>query len=189
MLRRRRPHDALPVVFDFFFEEDECSVKTATPAVTSATTAYLYSGYRFRKIETCSAMTGRSLQLFAKMNVIYPTCFKLAYPNGEARDEVTATKSRGHAIFGVGKSFGVLGFDLELYTRYTYPTRNANADCIVLRKIEKENISGELAGPYDVVVMRSWRTAQVRLLTVRNGQLYARCRNLQRSVDSRHTYY
>lgn len=78
---------------------------------------------------------------------MYPTCFKLAYPNGEAKDEVIATRSNGYTMLDDGNSFGVAEVDRELNRRYAYPTRNAKADCIVLRKIEKENISGELAGP------------------------------------------
>lgn len=34
---------------------------------------------------------------------------------------------------------------------------------MVLRKTEKVNFSGEEAGPYAVVVIRSWRRAQERL--------------------------
>lgn len=55
---------------DFFFDDELCKVKTATPVVTSATTRYLYSGKRFRKMVRCKNITGRSLQDLARMNVM-----------------------------------------------------------------------------------------------------------------------
>lgn len=46
MNRRKRPHMELflRALGEDVFLEGWCSVKTATPAVTSATTRYLYSG-------------------------------------------------------------------------------------------------------------------------------------------------
>lgn len=82
MLRRKRPQVLLPEtpsLFEvFLLLVGWCRVKSATPDVTSATTAYLCNGYFLRKTPTCSAMTGTSLQDFARMKVMYPTCFREA---------------------------------------------------------------------------------------------------------------
>lgn len=54
----------------FFFDEELCRVKTATPAVTRATTRYLYRGKRLRNMVRCKNITGRSLHDLARMNVM-----------------------------------------------------------------------------------------------------------------------
>jgi len=47
------------------------------------------------------------------MKVMYPTCFSEAYPNGEAREEVTATRRRGKRILREGIIGGADGADRE----------------------------------------------------------------------------
>lgn len=68
-------------------------------------------------------------------------CFKLAYPNGEAKLLVTAINSRGNRIFCDGKMGGtlrapVLGSFGADKTRYKRPDIAAKADWTVFRKIE-----------------------------------------------------
>lgn len=72
MKRRNRPYRERPLfVFAaaFLLVPGWCRVNVATPKVTRRTTAYLYSGYRFRNIVRWRNMTGRSLQDFARMKV------------------------------------------------------------------------------------------------------------------------
>lgn len=93
-------------------------------------------------------------------------CFRLAYPNGLASDDVTAIKKSGMSIALEGNIAGTLRFEVlgsrgADETRYAKPVRAANADWMVLRKMEY--VKRACVGPYVVVVMRSWRTAQERL--------------------------
>ena len=93
-------------------------------------------------------------------------CFKLAYPNGDARLLVTAMSRSGNRICFEGKMAGIrrapvlgsLGADA---TRYTKPVIAANADCTVLRKMAY--VKRAFVGPWDVVVRRSWSIAQLIL--------------------------
>lgn len=89
-------------------------------------------------------------------------CARDAYPNGEAREEVIATRRRGMRIRRLGIMGGVV-LPLVSYRRYMYPERAAKRDCTVLRNTGNLNFSGEDSDPYGVVVSRSWRSAHVRL--------------------------
>lgn len=67
-------------------------------------------------------------------------CFKLAYPKGEARDDVTAMRRSGKMICFEGKMAGTLrppvfGSRGAEETRYMRPVMAAKADCTVLRKM------------------------------------------------------
>lgn len=93
-------------------------------------------------------------------------CFRLAYPNGDASEEVTATKNSGYRICFVGKTGGtrrapVVWLRGAEKKRYTSPVMAANADWTVLRKTGY--VKRAFKGPWVVVVRRSWRYAQLRL--------------------------
>jgi hypothetical protein len=93
-------------------------------------------------------------------------CLRLAYPNGEARDEVIAIRSSGNRICFEGKMGGTRRAPVVLLRgadtkRYTRPVIAANADWMVLRKTGY--VKRAFEGPCVVVVRRSWRYAQLRL--------------------------
>ena len=86
-------------------------------------------------------------------------CFRLAYPKGDASEDVTAINSSGKRIFFEGKMGGilrapVLGSRGADKTRYKRPDIAAKADCTVLRKMEY--VKRAFVGPWVVVVRRSW---------------------------------
>lgn len=58
------------VLEECFFADVAWRVKTATPAVTARTTAYLCHGYLLPKSVMCRNITGRSLHDLARMNVM-----------------------------------------------------------------------------------------------------------------------
>jgi hypothetical protein len=68
-------------------------------------------------------------------------CFKLAYPKGDASEDVMAINSKGNKICLDGKMGGILRAPVRESRgadaiRYTRPVIAANADCTVFRKIE-----------------------------------------------------
>ena len=91
-------------------------------------------------------------------------CARLAYPNGLASELVSATRRSGARIARDGITGGIgLPADVLAY-RYRAPVVAAKSDWIVLRKTGNLKTSVFPGGPWGVVVSRSWRKAQVRLL-------------------------